>query len=70
LTETATAKGLNVAQTSEDDAEPPKKKVQRHSPDRLLRHEVALPGGVAVSAEKHRGRIVVRIEYPAVKETD
>jgi hypothetical protein len=39
---------------------------QRHSPDLLLRRAVELPGGVVVSAEKHRGRIVVRVESPDV----
>jgi len=43
---------------------PPKRKVQRHSPHRLLRKKLALPGGVTVSAEKHKGRIVVRVESP------
>ena len=42
-----------------------KRRVQRHSPDRLLRRPVVLAGGVMVSAEKHRGRIVVRIELPS-----
>jgi hypothetical protein len=41
-----------------------KRRVQRYSPDRLLRQPVALPGGVTVSAEKHKGRIVVRVESP------
>jgi hypothetical protein len=40
------------------------RKVQRHSPDRLLRRPVELPGGVKVSAERHKGRIVVRVESP------
>ena len=42
----------------------PKRKVQRHSPDRLLRQKFVLPGGITVSAEKHRGRLVVRVELP------
>ena len=29
------------------------RKVQRHSPDRLLRQKLVLPGGITVSAEKH-----------------
>ena len=62
LTEYATAKGLNVAQTPKNDAERPRKKVQRHSPDRLLCRPVQLDGGVTVSAELHKGRIVVRVE--------
>ena len=41
-----------------------KRRVLRHSPDRLLRRPVVLAGGVIVSAENHRGRIVVRIELP------
>jgi len=44
------------------DAAAPKRKVQRHSPHRLLRQKLVLPGGVTVSAEKHKGRIVVRVE--------
>jgi hypothetical protein len=43
---------------------PPKRKVQRHSPDRLLRQKLVLPGEITVSAEKHRGRLVVRVESP------
>jgi len=42
----------------------PKRKVQRHSPHRLLRKTLVLPGGATVSAERHRGRLVVRIEVP------
>jgi hypothetical protein len=41
-----------------------KRKIQRHSPDRLLRKPVALSCGVTISAEKHRGRLVVRGESP------
>ena len=44
-----------------------KRRVLRHSPDRLLRQPVVLPGGVTVSAEKHKGRIVVRLESPSVE---
>jgi hypothetical protein len=40
----------------------PPRKVQRYSPDRLLRRPVQLEGGVTVSAERHKGRIVVRVE--------
>ena len=43
---------------------PPERKVQRHSPHRLLRHKLVLPGDVTVSAEKHKGRLVVRVETP------
>jgi hypothetical protein len=42
----------------------PRRKVQRHSPDRLLRQKLVLPGDVIVSAEKHKGRLVVRVESP------
>jgi hypothetical protein len=45
-----------------NDVKPPKKKVQRHSPDRLLRRPGELPGGLAISAELHKGKIVVRLE--------
>jgi hypothetical protein len=41
----------------------PKRKVQRQSPDRLLRQKLVLPGGVTVSAEKHKGRVMVRFEW-------
>jgi hypothetical protein len=43
----------------------PKRKVQRHSPRRLLEKKLVLPGGVIVSAERHKGRIVVRVESPS-----
>jgi hypothetical protein len=42
----------------------PKRKVQRHSPDQLLQRKVVLPGDITVSAEKHNGRLVVRVESP------
>jgi hypothetical protein len=42
----------------------PKRKVQRRSPHRLLREKLVLPGGVIVSAEMHKGRLVVRVEVP------
>jgi hypothetical protein len=60
----ASAKGLTVEQSAKNDGERPRKKVQRHSPDRLLRRPVELPGGLVVSAERHKGRIVVRLETP------
>ena len=41
-----------------------KRRVQRHSPDRLLRQKLVLPGGITVSAEKHKGRLMVRVETP------
>jgi hypothetical protein len=53
-----------VAQTPKTDAERPRRKVQRHSPDRLRRRPLHLDGGVTVSAELHKGRIVVRVEEP------
>jgi hypothetical protein len=51
---------------SRNDAKPAqaKRKVQRHSPHRLLRQKLVLPGGVVVSAEKHKERLVVRVEVP------
>jgi hypothetical protein len=39
-------------------------RVQRHSPHRLLREKLVLPGGITISAEKHRGRVMVRVEVP------
>jgi hypothetical protein len=41
-----------------------KRKVQRHSPHRLPRQKLVLPGHITVSAEKHKGRLVVRVESP------
>jgi hypothetical protein len=41
------------------------RRVQRHSPHRLLRKTLVLPGGITISAEKHRGRVMVRVEVPA-----
>ena len=49
-------------QTPKTDAELPRKKVQRYSPDRLLRQKLVVRGPSIVSTEKHRGRIVVRVE--------
>ena len=45
----------------------PKRKVERYSPNRLLRKKLILPGDIAVSAEKHRGRLVVRVESPSAE---
>jgi hypothetical protein len=42
----------------------PKRRVQRHSPDRLLRQPIVARGVVTVSVERHKGRIMVRIESP------
>ena len=39
-----------------------RRKVQRHSPDRLLRRKVILPDGTTVSVEKNHGRFVVGVE--------
>ena len=39
-----------------------KVRVQRHSLHRLLRKKLVQAGGVTISAEKHRGRIMVRVE--------
>ena len=36
---------------------------------RLLRRPVQLDGGVTISAERHNGRIKVRVESPADRET-
>lgn len=58
--------GVNKLQ--KPNAHSPKRKVQRHSPDRLLRQKLVLPGGITVSAEKHKGRLVVRVESPDDKE--
>jgi len=53
-----------VDQTPKHDAERPKKKVQRYSPDRLLREKITVPAESTLSTEKHRGRMMVRIELP------
>ena len=42
----------------------PRVRVQRHSPHRLLRKKLVLPGGITISAEKHNGRVMVRVEVP------
>lgn len=59
-----TAKGVNVDATAKQAAERLKQRVQRHSPDRLFRKKLVLPGGITISAEKHKGRLVVRVETP------
>lgn len=41
------------------------RRVQRHSPHRLLREKLVLPGGITISTEKRRGRVMVRIEAPS-----
>ena len=51
-------------QIPKTDAERPIKKVQRYSPDRLLRQKLVVPVATTVSAEKHRGRVMVRFELP------
>ena len=48
--------------TPKTDVERPKKKVHRYSPDRLLREKITVPAESTLSTEKHRGRIVVRVE--------
>jgi len=60
--ESATTKGLTVEQSPENDDERPKKKVQRYSPDRLLREKITVPAESTLSTEKHRGRMMVRVE--------
>lgn len=50
-----------MAQVPKSAAKRPKSKVRRYAPDRLLRRPVQ-QGGVTVSPERHKGRIVVRIE--------
>ena len=51
---------------SKPNPKPAWRRVQRHSPDRLLRQKLVLPGEITVSAEKHMGRLVVRVESPGV----
>jgi hypothetical protein len=54
-----------IAAKPSDHGPRPNRRVQRLSPARLLRQKLVLPGGVTVSAEKHQGRLVVRVETPA-----
>lgn len=42
----------------------PKRRIQRLSPERLLRQRVLLAGGISVSVERHKGRLMVRVESP------
>jgi hypothetical protein len=53
-----------VEQDPKKSNEAPRRRIRRHSPHRLLRQKLVLPGGVIVSAEKHKGRLVVRVESP------
>ncbi len=53
-----------MAKTPKTEAERPKRKVQRYSPDRLLREKITVPTESTLSTEKHRGRIMVRVESP------
>jgi len=46
------------------DVKRPKRRVQCISPGRLLRQKLVLPCGLVVSAERHKGRLVVRVEVP------
>ncbi len=56
---------MDHAQTN--DAARPKWKVRRYSPDRLRREKVTVPAESTVSAETHRGRLMVRVEMPQVE---
>jgi hypothetical protein len=62
VTENSTSKGLSVDQTSNADAEQPKRKVRRYSPERLMREKLDVRAPSIVSTEKHRGRLMVRVE--------
>ena len=53
-----------MAETPRTEAKRPRKKVQRYSPDRLLREKISVPAESTLSAEKHRGRMMVRVESP------
>ena len=54
---------INVVRMTKPQKQP-KRRVQRLSPARLLRQKLELPGGITVSAEKHKGRLVVRVDSP------
>jgi hypothetical protein len=41
-----------------------KRRIVRHSTQKLLQRPVQLQGGLILSAEKHKGRLVVRVESP------
>lgn len=45
-------------------AERPKRKIRHYSPDRLLREKITVPAESTLSTEKHRGRLMVRVESP------
>jgi hypothetical protein len=68
MTESLEAQALGADEPSKPGAGRPRKRVQRHSPDRPLRRLVQLCSGVTVSAERHKGRIVVRLEAPSNEE--
>jgi len=53
-----------MAKESKPSGQRPKRRVQRLSPARLLRQKLDLPGGITVSAERHKGRLVVRFDMP------
>ena len=57
----AAPKGLTMERSPTNDDERPKKKVQRYSPDRLLREKITVPAESTLSTEKHRGRMMVRV---------
>ena len=56
-----------MEEIAEQTVERLQRRVQRHSPYQLLRRKLVLPGGVTVSAEKHKGRLVVRVESTEVE---
>ena len=51
---------------SKDEDSSRKRRVRRYSPGRLLRQPVVAVGGEVVSAEEHKGRLVIRFD-PAGK---
>jgi hypothetical protein len=51
-----------VEQNPKTDTKGPRKKVQRYSPDRLLREKIKVPAATTVSAERHNGRVMLRFE--------
>lgn len=64
MTKNTTAKQLGEKRVAKPSSPPKKRKVERYSPHRLLRQPLILAGEITVSAEKHKGRIVVRVESP------
>jgi hypothetical protein len=51
---------------SGDDSE---RRVRRYSPQRLLDQPLVLPNGEIVTVERHKGRLMIRVEVPGDRRT-